>query len=216
MAMRGAQELANEIVQYWSSHGNGLPLTVFFPGGTCSTAVLTSAALHNILQQHSSTEVLDIRVVVIPCVGDQLYSRRQMVSLFRSIWGEIESMEEQIPAVLPPAPETSRYFGQASAADSATYYRFGEPDANILKTFREMQEKYGVVLDLIYGSPAWTILLRHFRAGGKIQTDGGEFDPLNGRELMYVHSGGLEGVNSQLMRYKYKGLIDEVQLPGRP
>jgi hypothetical protein len=34
---------------------------------------------------------------------------------------------------------------------------------------------------------------------------------------MYVHSGGLEGINSQLLRYKYEGMveIEDVQLPGK-
>jgi len=183
---------------------------------------------------------MDIRVAVIPCVGDESYARRQMMSLTTDIFGTENGTEErttqndQIPAILPPAPEDSYYFGQTNVGDQKSYYRFGEPHVDILRTFRQMEEN-GVVLDLLYGAPCWTVLLRHFRteprtthgnSNGSIDNEGEttkvshRFDPrapLAGREVMYVHSGGLEGINSQLMRYKYNGLVntEEVQLPGR-
>lgn len=231
MALLGARKLANEIHSYWSDHGKGRPLTVLIPGGTCAMALLVNVALYEILRQpfkgntatqqsngDNTTQKMDVRVVVIPCVGDQKYAIRQMVSLFRSIWGDISAMEDRIPAVLPPVPAAPRYVGQSTTAASAGYFQFGEPNADILSTFHEMQES-GIPLDLIYGAPAWAILLRHLRTQSRQTKDSTQsemFDLLLGRELMYVHSGGLEGVNSQLMRYKYKGLVDEVQLPGRP
>ena len=84
-----------------------------------------------------------------------------------------------------------------------------------------MKQRYGVVLDLLYGAPSWTMLLRHFATEPTTRDDStSTLDPkapLAGREIMYVHSGGLEGIVSQLNRYLYKGLVDleEVQLPGR-
>ena len=198
-------ELAQEIVDYWKQRGQGRPLTVCLPGGTCSTAVLVHKALNEL--EHG----LDIRVVVVPCVGDDTYAHRQMQSLYTSLFPS-GSLGDALPTVLPPAPDTS-YFGQ-STSKPLRYYTFGEPHEDILATFNEMEEEYGLALDLIYGAPSWTLLLRHFRT----EADGSGFDPsapLAGREIMYVHSGGLEGVNSQLMRYKYKGLVEDVQLPGR-
>jgi 1-aminocyclopropane-1-carboxylate deaminase/D-cysteine desulfhydrase-like pyridoxal-dependent ACC family enzyme len=119
-----------------------------------------------------------------------------------------------LPAILAPSPHAS-YFGLQK---SKGYYSFGAPDASILETFRELRDEHEVVLDLLYGAPSWTILLRHWRT--EAETGGSPFDPsapLAGREVMYVHSGGLEGISSQLLRYRHKGLIaiDEVQLPGR-
>ena len=231
MARRGTWELATEIVSYWSTTGKGRPLTVCIPGGTCSTAALLDDALRGILlttDDNNNSSSMDIRVVVIPCVGGEKYAQRQMISLRRNTGGMEHNnnsneadgsllLNMSIPTVLPPAPDVTRYFGQASLPDDAQYFRFGEPNERILETFREMKNSYGVTLDLLYGAPSWTILFRHFRTE---PNDNSGFDPkapLAGREIMYVHSGGLEGINSQLMRYKYKGLIDieEVQLPGR-
>ena len=87
-----------------------------------------------------------------------------------------------------------------------------------------MKDDHQVVLDLLYGAPSWTIMLRHWRAGttmrSRVENEDSTFDPLaplGEREIMYIHTGGLEGINSQLLRYKYKGLIEteDVQLPGR-
>lgn len=243
MALQGAWELAYEIVSFWSNKGKSRPLTVCIPGGTCSTAALVSSAIYYILNTNTGgssnsqlpnfrdnqTE-MDIRVVVIPCVGDEKYTLRQMMALLcannhtgdkNTTGGDDTSLSARIPAVLPPTAESTRYFGQANQGKD-DYFRFGEPHIEILSTFREMKEQYGVVLDLLYGAPSWTMLLRHFRTqpSARVVNDkDATFDPkapLAGREIMYVHSGGLEGIVSQLNRYLYKGLVDleEVQLPG--
>ena len=208
VAIAGTRLLAQEIWQYWSEHGRGRPLSVVLPGGTCSTALLVHQALLKLQQQQQQKEqVLDIQVVVIPCVGDDGYARRQMLSLNTRTNGN----GDDIPAILSPAPEDTSYFGQHSSTGTKEgYFSFGEPHASILNVFREMKEENEVLLDLLYGAPAWTIMLRHWRTK----------DPhslLSGREIMYVHSGGIEGINSQLLRYKNKGLVDEedIQLPGK-
>mmetsp|Transcript_20235 Transcript_20235/g.47561 ORF Transcript_20235/g.47561 Transcript_20235/m.47561 type:complete len:181 (+) Transcript_20235:3-545(+) len=119
------------------------------------------------------------------------------------------------------------------------YFTFGKPDKTVLETFRELSDHHNLVVDLIYGAPSFAILWRHWgRRGGGADSDDDNNDgspsssssslspdltfdpnrPLEGREIMYVHSGGLEGINSQLLRYKYEGLVEigDVQLPGRP
>jgi hypothetical protein len=126
---------------------------------------------------------------------------------------------DDIPTVLAPNPsmDATSYLGQPPQRQTG-YFAFGSPHADILETFVELRDECRVVFDLMYGAPSWTILLRHWRASSK-RGDGrfDEIHPLDGREIMYVHSGGLEGVGSQLLRYKHKGLIDleEIQLPGR-
>ena len=222
MALRGTWELASEIVSYWSSVGKGRPLTVCIPGGTCSTAALVDAAIRDFLEKDKGGNSMDIRVVVIPCVGDEKYAQRQMTSL-RRIAGEGNESDDDslildtLPTVLPRTPDVACYFGRTSLAEDAEYFRFGEPNQRILDTFREMKDDYGITLDLLYGAPSWTLLFRHFRTEPTSELLFDPKAPLAGREIMYVHSGGLEGINSQLMRYKYKGLVDieEVQLPGR-
>ena len=197
MALAGAKQLAIEVRDFWLGRGEG-PLLVFLPGGTCSTAVLLHRALKELIPaQNANTH--DIQVVVVPCVGDEEYARRQMQSLNAAIGVEAT---EDIPLILAPGPE-------AACADQ--YFQFGEPDAQILETFRGMEEEHEIPMDLLYNAPAWTVLLRHWKT--TFSSDKKYAD----KAIMYIHSGGLEGVNSQLLRYKYKGLVDldDVQLPGR-
>lgn len=209
MAVGGAQVLADEIASFWSDNGQGRPLSVIIPGGTCSTAVLVHHGLQKRLRDNVD-EPMDIQVVVIPCVGDDAYARRQMMSLSLQV-GE---SADDLPTVLAPAPEESLIRKGSAEKD---YFSFGEPKKEILETFQVMKEENGVVLDLLYGASAWTILLRHWNSQLSADLSFDPNNPIAGREIMYVHSGGLEGINSQLLRYKYKGLVadEDIQLPGR-
>lgn len=174
---------------------------MFVPGGTCSTAVMLHREIRRMTAASSEELAMDIQVVVIPCVGDDGYAERQMMSLNMDTGGSGD--KDEIPKVLKPAPDASFYLEEE---DEQRYFRFGEPNAEILATFREMED-YGVATDLLYGAPSWNILLRHWEALLADST----------RAIMYVHSGGLEGVNSQMMRYRHKGLVDgkDVQHPER-
>lgn len=215
VALRGGQLLAQEILSFWRKEGRGRPLTVCIPAGTCTTGLLLHNEIRTLLSQPRN-ESLDIRVVVIPCVGHDAYARRQMMALNLETGGS--GNENEIPTVLMPFPGTSSYFGQRGT-NKQSYFSFGEPDAAIIDTFRMMKEDCDVNLDLLYGAPSWNIMLRHWRT--TLPKDSNPFDesnPLAGREIMYVHSGGLEGVASQLTRYRYKGLLglEDIQYPTRP
>lgn len=220
LAVRGTERLADEIYEFWLSQGANQPLSVCLPGGTCSTALL----VHRALQQRKErarkegTEPLDIEVVVIPCVGDDSYARRQMLHLNEYVLGSSIAREDSLPAILKPIPDDFLTSGLISNISNDTdYFRFGEPDARILQTFRELRDEYDLVVDLLYGAAAWTLLLRHWTSSSPSPMQFDPDAPINGRRVMYVHSGGLEGINSQLLRYKYKNLLDmeEIQLPGR-
>ncbi len=189
--------MADEILSFWSKNAKGRPLSVCVPGGTCTTAMLLSKELNakirtaNIGNDEEGT--IDIDVVVIPCVGDADYAFRQMRALDKSLGG---NGRDDIPKILKPVKR-------------AKYFRFGEPVKEILETYNEMRTEHGLFLDLLYGAPAWNILLEHldfFSANSKSKS------PIQGRQVMYVHSGGLDGVSSQLTRYKHKGLIDSNQV----
>ena len=81
--------------------------------------------------------------MVIPCVGDEGYAERQMMALNVETGGTGEKHE--IPLVLKPAPLASFYL---EGAEKLRYFRFGEPDVDILDSFREM-ESCGVKIDLL-------------------------------------------------------------------
>mmetsp|Transcript_1180 Transcript_1180/g.1767 ORF Transcript_1180/g.1767 Transcript_1180/m.1767 type:complete len:199 (+) Transcript_1180:116-712(+) len=197
--------MAEEIVSFWAERGKGMPLSVCVPGGTCTTAMLLSREVNRLLKDGKDgkdgnhdkdvEKKPDIQVVVVPCVGDSGYARRQMKALDLSTGG---NGIDDIPQILKRPRNKS-------------YFRFGEPNADILKIFLQMKDEHGVYLDLLYGAPAWSVILEHWKH--ERYGDDSEDSPIKGRQLMYVHSGGLEGISSQLTRYKHKGLIDsgEVQ-----
>jgi 1-aminocyclopropane-1-carboxylate deaminase len=202
LAEPGSEVLANEIIDYWSANGRGMPLAVCVPGGTCTTALLLHRSIEKLMRQRSSDDgssEFDVHVVVIPCVGDDEYALRQMISLDKSVGGKGDPND--MPWIL--RPRTDIEYGSARRK-AGGYFTFGEPAKAILQTFDELNEE-GLHLDLIYGSPAFNLLLQHWR------TRDDQNCPIAGRQIMYVHSGGLEGVASQLSRYKHKGLLDDAR-----
>jgi len=190
-AVLGIRSLAQEIVMFWEEDGEGA-LAVVVPSGTGTTAVLLQKEINHIL--NDKCLLPQIRVVAVPCVGDDEYLLRQMKSLDKVTGG---NMKENIPDILRPLIGAQR-----------KYFTFGEPHAVILDTYRNMKDRYGLHLDLIYGSPVWSIILPYLEMGDKIIDC-----PLSGKQIMYLHCGGLEGISSQLTRYKHKKMImdDEVQ-----
>lgn len=216
VACRGARFQAEEIVEFWHQSGKGLPLAVCLPGGTCTTALLLHSEMKEILhRRRQNHEVsLDIQVVVIPCVGGDEYAQRQMSSLDMALGGDGKDLPEILRPIQLQAKEQT-YKGNKNKNSPPKridrkpkgYYRFGNPDIDLLDTYNEMKEEYGILFDLLYGAPAWTILLQHW-SDKTAQNSHGDESPVAGRQIMYIHSGGLEGISSQMTRYKHKGLVD--------
>ena len=201
VAVAGAKLLAEEIVSYWRDRGDGQPLTVAVPGGTCSTAVLLHSAIRSLQDAQPAVNTLDIKVLVVPCVGDDGYARRQMTSLLSHIrqTGTIDYDPSDLPAILAPYPEDVSGFGRSRTEQ---YVTFGSPDSTVLDVYREIKDDCDLQLDLLYGASAWTVLLRHWRAQSLWQSsEHPTSSNFQGRQLMYVHSGGLEGISSQVRAY---------------
>lgn len=186
VAQAGARLLAREILEYWLEVGNGRPLSVFLPGGTCSTALFLHEYLQELQMNTAREQRIDIKVVVIPCVGDAGYARRQMLSLSSTL-----GLKHNIPDILPPSPDDA-YFGQGNKGND--YFPFGEPALPILRVFEEMQSQNQITLDLLYGAPSWALLLRHWHSQVVRGSSLSPKAPNGRREIMYVHSGGLEGM----------------------
>jgi 1-aminocyclopropane-1-carboxylate deaminase len=215
-AQGGTRKLAQEIFSFWLEHGERRPLTVCVPAGTGTTALLLHHCLKELRIAHEDMEPVDVQIVAIPCVGDDSYTRRQMMSLCVQIGADVRD----IPAILPPdAEQSTKLFHRPKK-----HFVFGQPTNEILNTFQTLQDKHELVVDLLYGAPSFAIILRHLKVeeGSKESWMSPDVafnpnKPLSGREIMYVHSGGLEGINTQLLRYRYLGLveIEDVQLPGK-
>ena len=192
VAQDGSDVLALEIVDFWASKGMP-PLAVCCPGGTCTTALLLSRSIKRILRDKRITSADNIKVVVVPCVGNDEYALRQMMSLDKSLGGD--GTEKDMPAILKPRVDAQ------SRGRTKGYLTFGEPTIEILKTFDELNSA-GLFLDLLYGAPAWRLMLQNWKSRDNNC-------PLTGRQILYIHSGGLEGISSQMTRYKHKKLLDE-------
>lgn len=180
MATAGTAQLAAELVRDWGNKG---PCAVCMPSGTGTTALLVHHALKELLSSSSDT----MKVVVIPCVGDAAYTRRQMMHLNAQSGRDLQD----VPEILEPF---------------RTPFRFGEPHARILDTYRELKLDHNLVLDLLYGAPSFCTILDSIEST-RLPS------PLDDRIVLYVHSGGLEGISSQLARYRFKGLVDKDEVP---
>ena len=76
-------------------------------------------------------------------------------------------------------------------------YRFGAPDERLLAAWRECGAA-GLHVDLVYAPHALDTLL--------------DRDVDDGRPTCYVHCGGVEGVATQLTRYRHAGLVDRAEV----
>jgi 1-aminocyclopropane-1-carboxylate deaminase/D-cysteine desulfhydrase-like pyridoxal-dependent ACC family enzyme len=75
---------------------------------------------------------------------------------------------------------------------------FGKPDPHLLSLWQQFKDTHNLELDLLYGPHTWRVLLspeNWQRLGEKHSA------------VLYIHTGGLEGVESQLARYRYLGLL---------
>ena len=182
-AEAGVKRLAGELAAAWDGSDGGVSgdiarfaegqrLVVAVPSGTGTTALFLARHL-----RHNDA----ITVLAVPCVGPASYLRRQMQRLDHAT-GAVGAF----PNVLEgrkPAP-------------------FGEPRAELLKVWRQLQEDSELYVDLLYGARTWEVLFESWR-----RPDG----PFAGAQVLYYHTGGLEGVSSQLNRYKHKGLVGSHQ-----
>lgn len=208
-AAPGARRLAEEISRFWfpraaTTDDHRPRLAVCLPGGSCASAFFLHRELRRAARDVDA-DPDDVRVVVVPCVGSAAYARRQMRALrdATTTTTTTKDDDDDLPSVIE-SPKG--------------YLVFGEPHRKLLDTWTEMSE-HGVHLDLLYGASAWTTLLQHWRgpymrlpdmnhrgnSGAAAQKR--KESPIDGRMVMYVHSGGLEGNASQMTRYKQKGLI---------
>ena len=123
------------------------------------------------------------RVHAVPCVGDARYLARQMEQL-----DEASGAVGLLPHTLcPPA---------------AAAVPFGTPAAALLRSWTEAAAA-GVFLDLVYGPVAWAAMdARGWCAAAAAAGPRGA-----GREVLYVNSGGHEGLDTALRRYGRAGLL---------
>jgi 1-aminocyclopropane-1-carboxylate deaminase len=150
---------------------------VFLPAGTGTTAYYLANSLRG-----------KCRVVVVPVSGDDVYLLQQMRSLEESHRRDSQPKLEFID--YPCVPEILRPRIRASFAD----IREGK-----LLIWREMERAANdqFHFDLVYAPVAWEEMWLAIEEG-RIASD---------VDLVYLHTGGLEGNTSMLDRFAYKKLL---------
>jgi len=90
-----------------------------------------------------------------------------------------------------------------SILEGKEHIPFGQPSPLLLDAWTEMKQ-IGLYVDLLYGARTWQVLLEHWDAGSMPPSLG------PGTNVLYYHCGGIEGVSTQLNRYKHAGLVSEI------
>ena len=223
LAKLGCEILADELFDFWSSEvkgqqmqgqgqGQQMPLAILIPCGTGTTAFYVNWFLQKRLRKEGLGN-REIEVFCVPCVGDMGYLQRQQVALSKNSGlelGELELGEDEIPFPTVLKPRDKKGGGKIK------YLNFGKPEFHIMRVYEELLEEHGLFVDLLYGAPAWHTLLGYFDSF-ELEQDSFEQEkenppkekenPLNGKFLLYYHSGGLEGVSSQMKRYEHLGMV---------
>lgn len=89
-------------------------------------------------------------------------------------------------------------------------FRFGNLDPLHFKIWQYLAEEHHLVFDLLYAPRAFELLL--IAAGNSPRAVSGRITELCMKNLfpdhhiLYYHCGGIEGNDSQLLRYKYAGI----------
>ena len=178
----GVSLLARELEEAFPDDKN---FSVVVPAGTGTTSLF--------LARHLAET--GARVFAVPCATDALGLSKQMRRLDaasgkRAIFPEILD--------LPPAA------GEAK-------FRFGTPTLRDWRIWSELRQA-GLFIDLIYAPHAWDTLLRALGLpDAHTPTDDvSQENRLNNGPIVYLHCGGLEGVATQLTRYRRAGFpLDE-------
>ena len=192
-AFQGAEEglrlLAVEIEDWWrwekSKMGAGMEegasLAVVLPAGTGTTALYLAKHLGRMATEKGKGNE-EVGVYAVPCVGDGDYLKSQMTRLLSSGGREGRTTKggDYVPHVL----------------EGSMPHVFGKPEHALLVIWQELKEKHGLELDLLYGPHAWRAMREHW---GVLAA--------RHRSVLYIHTGGLEGVGSQLERYRRLGML---------
>ena len=138
-----------------------------------------------------------MEVLAVPCVSSADHLREQMQKL-RLLCRGTDQGENLMPNVM--------------SADLAPQRRFATPVSTHLDIWRALHDQTGVLFDLIYAPRTFEIILSHcsqFTTSEHVS----KLNPkalqywLPGENVLYYHCGGVEGNESQLRRYKSKGML---------
>lgn len=178
-AHAGLACLAMELESQFPTSDGAQQLSIVAPAGTGATAFHLARELAALGSQHA--------VFAAPVVGPQPeYLLAQFAELAAGC-GDGEQPASWWPTILCP-----RKMQQGEPK-----YRFARPLPSLWATWEALQQQSGVAFDLLYAPRAWQLIqdsvdrLMERRGADSSQQP----------ELMYLHTGGLQGNATQVERY---------------
>ena len=156
-----------------------------------------------------SGRTISIEVVAIPCVGNSANLLQQMTALdsvsgrhgiypviLNSVKGQTIDCDSRDNGTIQIDNENIINNNQDRMNRSDRI--FGEPYTEHYDIWLRLKKEIDVEFDLIYTPRAFELLLDSFENNAKL------WESCN---ILYYHCGGVEGNDSQLGRYRYKGLL---------
>jgi 1-aminocyclopropane-1-carboxylate deaminase/D-cysteine desulfhydrase-like pyridoxal-dependent ACC family enzyme len=217
-AFQGAEEglclLAVEIEDWWRVEKSriergterGASLAVVLPAGTGTTAFYLAKHFKRLRAVGNGTEREEIMVYAVPCVGDGDYLKAQMARLSSSSISGEGGREERSTEGLSSASLSGEGGREGrSAGDNDVFpqilqgsmpHVFGKPEQALLDIWQEIKARHALELDLLYGPHAWRVMCE-------------KWEGLAAKHacVLYIHTGGLEGSDSLLGRYRHLGML---------
>jgi len=185
-ARAGCFDLADDIAQWWRGRGRG-HAEAEGEGGTRSLLVVLPAGTGTtaVFVHERLCGEPNVRVACVACVGNVAYLRDEMEHMLPRAW------TGGLPHILPPP---------ACGASRRERYRFASPSPDLLRQWTLLHDA-GLEPDLIYAPPTWLSLRNHL---GALLDDSPSPPPT---DILYVHTGGQEGNESALERYRRAGML---------
>eukprot|EP01087_Luapelamoeba_hula_P019065 TRINITY_DN6263_c0_g1_i2.p1 TRINITY_DN6263_c0_g1~~TRINITY_DN6263_c0_g1_i2.p1 ORF type:complete len:180 (+),score=26.15 TRINITY_DN6263_c0_g1_i2:644-1183(+) len=118
-----------------------------------------------------------MRVACVPCAGSVEQLRASVLQLAESE----DEVDKSVWFLNPPADR----------------YRFGKPSPALYHTWGKLQQETQLPFDLLYAPRTWQTLHQHFAPPSTSETQ------RSLSVLIYLHTGGLEGNPSMLLRYPH-------------
>jgi len=106
--------------------------------------------------------------------------------------GDAEYLQQQMSRVDAASGDRREF---PAILDMPPTRPFGVPDPALLEVWETVRAA-GLEVDLLYAPRAWEVLLQACDAQHRL---------VRGKKILYVHSGGLEGVGTMLARYRRQG-----------
>ncbi len=161
------------------------PRTLFVPQGIAMPEAETGVArLAREIRQFADAQGLSAMTVFLPSgTGTTaLYLQKHLdfVVATTPCVGNAAYLRRQL-SVLEPDPARHPVIYEAPFK-----HVFGKPDRASFAIWQALQNETGITFDLVYDPPGWRVLLS---------------SPLT-PPILYIHCGGVEGVASQLARYR--------------